>query len=182
VWRKGLDSAGARAVNPHLHLIVWGCGGITREWVLRAWREVTGRLETTQVDVDAVRDRRQALRYVARYSSRDERGRALDYVTYSAESGSVGRFWGVFNRRGLPVAVKVEVLMECGAAFYRLKRSARRVWRGVNRCGYCGFRLFVGEAGVWAALGVWYASDGAVWERADLWGAQCCRVQASGRP
>jgi hypothetical protein len=71
---------------------------------------------------------------------------------HSADEGvrkRIGRSWGVFRRRHLPLAETHVLSLDDGEWLLKAKDRARREWEGVNDLPAAGFTLFVPEAETW---------------------------------
>ena len=156
---------------PHFHLLTWGAY-IPHVEAWRWWREVTGGAPgRCFVWVEACRSAKAGAKYVSKYVSKAVRGEweaarvaaapaepasagsagvaaSLDLLSYWA---APGRLWGRFNEDELPFAEVAELEMSL-AGFYRLRRSARKLWSGVGARRYCGFCLFTDDLGSWGVL------------------------------
>lgn len=172
VWRLEPQKNG----RPHFHLVTWGAY-IHHAEAWEAWREVTGsRWNRAFVYVQAVRSWKRAAQYITKYvgkevgawweggggegspaaggsasaAAADGGGRvaSLDLCAYWAKAG---RLWGIERRSLLPLGEVVVVRMGL-SAYYRLRRAARHVWRGVGGRRYSGFSLFTDDLGSWGAL------------------------------
>ncbi len=160
MWVKGVESTrGARVYNPHQNVVAFGVGGnyIAHDWLADQWSEVTEGAGWCWVE--RVSGRRVS-RYLARYLATAKVGASLDYSTYLTADDWVGRFWGVVNREAIPWAELVKVVLRPGEWLYRVKRSARRVWGGVNKSRCRGFTLFVGEVAPWMSLPGYFGAVG----------------------
>lgn len=82
----------------------------------------------------------------------------LDHVAYSAageEQGGVwdcpGRFWGIWNRALVVWCGQELLVLPLGPWVYRVRRAARRFWRGTGKHKGQGFMLFCQPEG-WLRL------------------------------
>lgn len=97
--RKSGENVGE--LYPHFHLLVWGIYSVDieeiREFVSLAWWEVAGKLSEAHLRVgtrvERLRSINGVMAYVAKYMGKEE-----------TQDLEVGRFWGVKNRKNLPVA------------------------------------------------------------------------------
>ena len=55
----------------------------------------------------------------------------------------MGRSWGIFNRKHLPLAKPSVAILQPGEWIYNAKEMARQHWAGVDCYGAGGFTLFV---------------------------------------
>ncbi|MCH8243036.1 MAG: hypothetical protein IH897_10555, partial [Planctomycetes bacterium] len=83
---------------------------------------------------------------------------SLVYVSYltgnechpgKSESLSIGRSWGVFNRKCLPVAERKVATFSSVSWIREVKDIARETWEGVNDYPNTGFTLFVENPEEW---------------------------------
>ena len=91
----------------------------------------------------------------------------LDHVAYLSVGDSPGRWWGWFNRAGLPWAVQRVMALPMGPWFYGFRRAARHVWARVGSLRYCGFKLFREGSGSWFDLAWCLYFSAPVWVRGD---------------
>lgn len=80
---------------------------------------------------------------------------SLVYVAYLAGEGgesrrTIGRSWGVFNRRKLPLGERVCFALPAGRWLRQARQEAAEVWPGVKNGMGGGFSLFVEDAEGWA--------------------------------
>lgn len=176
VWVKELQPQ-RQAI--HFHLLIYG-PWVPHAYVCRTWGEVIDYEGKPVCWVDKCRTWRAALKYAAKYMVKvpkelaggggsrsagagagEEEGTpggdqgpcSLDSVTYSAVEG---RWWGVKGEENLPWGELVSVLYPMGAWLYKVKRSARRAWHGVNGKRGCGCTVFVGDPVQWLGLAAWF--------------------------
>ena len=159
IWRFETESKGIRVYHPHLHFMAYNTPGISFWWVLDAWREITEHPDTTQVKVQVVTDWRRVLLYVSKYVAKVSSDAALDYLAYSYGDRWIGRYWGVMNARFLPFAELLSIGVVAGPWFHKVKRAARRYWKGVNGYRDKGFTLFMGNLEQWLGLIEYYARE-----------------------
>lgn len=172
VWRFDFQQRGA----PHFHLVVFGLPFLHKSVLADIWGDVVGREfwdysrssagRPPFTRIELMRSRRRLMAYVSKYVAKSgaaAEGGGFNLRAYLHDDnfvhpltgelcGSVGRWWGVFNRDALPIA-EAFVMTVSGAAglqlFHRFRRSARHVWRGVSKQRDRGFTLFVGAAQQW---------------------------------
>jgi hypothetical protein len=78
--------------------------------------------------------RGRALGYVAKYVGKVEEGLSLEDILYLTGQGWIGRFWGVFNREGLPWGMVFKVMVGgYGEWLTELWRLGREVWHALGR-------------------------------------------------
>lgn len=165
VWRADDQKRGV----VHWHCLVWGIDMKwlvpLRYWCWAAWEGVIG--VRGRVDVEKVESRRAVRVYMA-YMARKERKAddgapradavgaapdgaeavALSLVSYS----TAGRRWGVYGRKFLPFAGVLKTTVPLSAAFYQVRRSARRKFGGVGKRRGRGFSLFTEDLMSWLRL------------------------------
>lgn len=119
VWKMEPQERGA----PHFHLLVWGvrnCVWFAR-WAAMVWYRIVGSGNPDHLEhgahVRPVRSWQGVISYAAKYM-----GKSVE----AAQWDEPGRFWGVYNRIGIPWAelVVVDASIRFG---HRLKRFLRRL-------------------------------------------------------
>lgn len=86
---------------PHWHVLVIGCRWLPKRWVRATWRAILGgRKGPLATDVKLVRGHEGAIKYVAKYLSKQH---ALDIATYHNNPFQHGRAWGVTRKALLPM-------------------------------------------------------------------------------
>lgn len=127
IWRLEFQERGA----PHFHLLVWGVRWMDRKWLSRSWFQVVRsgdeRHHKAGTRVENIKSWKGVMWYAAKYISKKSLGPCPEMA---------GRFWGVHNRKALPVDV-YEVPLTFGQ-FFRLRRvlvaharsERRRLGRG----------------------------------------------------
>lgn len=127
IWRLEYQERG----TPHFHVIVLNVKRVPLELfkaVIVHWRKVSA--DDNHPDIKTMQNKKHAMFYVSKYiAKRDQAspgafgedatgavGNAqpseasaagLDYVPYSEKSVFVGRFWGIVNRKNLPLAERI---------------------------------------------------------------------------
>lgn len=157
IWRMEFQQRGA----PHFHIVVFSLPFLPKETVQLWWAEIIG-ADRPFTRIESIRDRRKLTNYVSKYVAKLGGGfGGFNLLAYlhgdefvhpqtGEMCGSVGRWWGVFNAAALPFAVLDTVEIDGGfEGFYRFRRGARKVFRGVAGRSCQGFFLFVGDAGRW---------------------------------
>lgn len=176
VWRCDDQKRGV----VHWHCLVYGIDlewlVALRYWCWAAWEGVIG--VRGRVDVEKVECRRKVRWYMA-YMGKKERdghdgapradaggaaadgaeGQDLSLVSYS----TAGRRWGVYGRKFLPFAGVLKATVALSAAFYQVRRSARRKFRGVGGRRGRGFSLFTGDLMSWMRLIVVSQGEDCAW-------------------
>jgi len=99
IWKLEFQRRG----SPHFHIIVFG-RYIPHDWVAVQWNRIAENGDRDHLragtEVRAVKDRRSACAYVGKYMGKLAKEEAKEHV---------GRLWGVFNRKALPVS-RVEII------------------------------------------------------------------------
>ncbi len=173
VWKSNLDLFGKRLITkypessaiwklepqtrgaPHFHLIVYGVpfDKSFKEWLSLAWFEVVGSGDIKHLRAGTNAQAARSLKGVKAYASKRYMGKELspDELKEHAEKvagwASPGRFWGVINRKFLPVGRKfVERIefqvdsekMTLSGQSLDVVRAARKIYqRKSGRKVYC---------------------------------------------
>jgi len=159
IWRMEYQGRGAI----HFHVLALNVYFIPHGHLTRRWQEITG--DDSYPDNKPCRSKRKTMYYISKYLAKNTQ--AGDNVGINAsvpsdDSGLVnlpysdnytGRWWGVINRKALPLASQTVIIVSVsdGRAFYELKRYARRKWRYLSR-RIQGFTLFVNNPERWLEL------------------------------
>ncbi len=152
IWRLEFQERGA----PHYHLILLGVSYIAKEKIQAAWNKII-KEDRVFTRIEGLQSAKQAMGYVAKYVAKvPEEGQAqcgFNLGPYST-APSTGRFWGVWQRKNLPMAskVKLEVRAE---TFYALRRAAAKVRRWEELKRFKSFRVY-GNAEAWVRLALYY--------------------------
>ncbi len=128
LWRLEPQERGA----PHFHLLAYGLNAdlmdSLQEWVSRNWYEVVESGDPSHLEAGAqtarIRSHKGAMSYAAKYCAK-ESGFEL-----------VGRHWGMFNRKKLPMGeeVRLSISPKDGAKIRRcMHRSIKEVTRHEKR-------------------------------------------------
>lgn len=152
-------------VAPHFHLIVFGLPYFAKDelraffsWVQDQWGEVTGTAAAKPFTrCERMNSWRGLMSYVAKYVAKKTpaRGPAAGLtITHILPSYEVvmGRHWGIHNRKLLPWAELKTGSLFLGKWFYRLRRLAKKVFRGVPLGRWQGFSLFRTDPYQWLTL------------------------------
>lgn len=112
LWRMEFQERGAI----HFHMLWFGLAFIPQRDLQRTWEACTGEGRSI-IDIRLLRNKRQAMSYVAKYLgkvSQAQSATSLDKGAYRHEAANqyVGRFWGVVNREALPFAEKFVALIK----------------------------------------------------------------------
>lgn len=121
VWKLEYDSK----QYPHFHLLLFGAGNMTEEWLSQAWMECTGRYTPIQALYGAylrqVRDVDGARWYMTKPQIQYEQD---NYIPFD----HVGVYWGVWNRKKFTAYFGEEITRTMPKAEWALldgKRLAR---------------------------------------------------------
>lgn len=155
LWRMEYQRRGAI----HFHIIAFDAYALPLQRFTEYWQKLTG--DDSYPDVKFVQaGRRRLLAYVAKYVAKSSDDSGLDNVTNS-EIPWVGRFWGVFNRKHLPLAPAQTLSIIHAGVLYSLRRAVRRFLRGRGSARLLrmlkvgrplGFTVFVGSSEHWYSL------------------------------
>ena len=198
VWRYDLQERGAG----HFHLLLFGLPFIPKSRVQQMWAEVIGDYAQYCIDprtgeagrpftrIEAISHFKKAMSYVSKYAAAPASHSGFNYDAYLTVDGNLidpvtgenmgtpGRWWGVWHRSLLPMAVeKAASVSDVLAAFYDFRRSVRAyrqatlrmrikekerlgfetkgLKRSLKRVGHwatgrdCGFFAFVEDADQW---------------------------------
>jgi len=122
VWKLEFQKRGA----PHYHLLLFNCVYLSAKWVAEAWNEIIAPGDTDHLragtEVRRVKTWRGVASYAAKYMSKSEDLR---------EHGKVGRYWGIHNRRALPINLVRAALSWLQA--YTIRRTFYRMLDKIGR-------------------------------------------------
>jgi len=154
LWRLEYQRRGAI----HFHIMALNVSYIDADKLTEYWQSLTG--DDSYPDVKRIRSRRRVMSYISKYIAKMDQAGSPDAASEDSgfinlpysEKPFVGRFWGVFNRKCLPLAPEHKILI-CGQkqALSNMRRYARRKWRGLSR-RIQGFSLFVNDSSQWIRL------------------------------
>lgn len=146
IWKLEPQQRGA----PHFHLLVWGIEFIPHEAVARRWFEIVGSNDSRHLQagtrVEAIRSRNGVMLYASKlYMGKEVKG-----------FERVGRFWGVINRRALPLSLTKEFEVP-EVALVKIRRIFRRLMRsrGIRARNNRSFTLFSSGHLLWARVIDW---------------------------
>lgn len=136
VWKMEPQQRGA----PHFHLLVWGVKNWRwfARWAAMIWYRIVGSGDPAHLDhgahVRPVRSWQGVIAYAAKYM-----GKSVE----AAQWDEPGRFWGVYNRIGIPWAqlAVVDASIRFG---HRLKRFLRRL-SGYTYIGHGSQTFYLGN-------------------------------------
>ena len=150
----------------HFHLLAFDLPYVPKTEVLRLWQEVTGDATIIMTRIEMIRSPRQAMYYVGKYMAKIgqyHRG-AIDLATGALAPDLVdlsfdhnwldcetpGRFWGIEQRKNLPFAKLMTMLVrDAIEVLHDFKRLMRKKWRFTNKTRYRGATVFVNDAYQW---------------------------------
>jgi hypothetical protein len=161
---------------PHFHLVLFHLPFISKESVKQMWHEIigdgyadmsSGSPAAPFTRIEAISNPRKAMSYVAKYVAKVEPGAGSGFndVPYLAASESIGRLWGVINRKALPLAELIEIVValpreECHKVLWQYKRLMSHKWQRANKSGrYNGSSLFVERCHSWQRAFLWCISE-----------------------
>jgi len=118
VWKLEPQVRGA----PHFHLLLVGAPFLAKAWLSETWYDVVGSHDPKHLaagtNVQLANSHRGVLAYAAKYTAKHQE------LPASWRDG-VGRWWGVFNRRGL--AIEWRRLPLWDTEYYALLRQLRQL-------------------------------------------------------
>lgn len=150
MWRMEYQKRGAI----HFHIIALNVNFIPIETLTAYWQKMTG--DDSYPDISSITSRRKVMGYVSKYIAKpqvhDPTSEASGFINLPY-SDFIGRYWGIVNRKCLPLAVRrrLEISAADDCLFNTLRRYARHKWRKLSR-RFQGFTLFVDDALQWGAL------------------------------
>lgn len=152
IWKREHHASGV----PHFHALIWLNSGATlalevlqlQRWMRPVWSELLG--VQSRVKIDPARDAKAVKAYTSGYLWRGK-GYQLD-----AQGIYWGKWWGVWNPAGLPMAVETVTAIP-GDVFHSGSRAAERAgYRGkMPRTNQPTVRFLAKhDSGAWARLAV----------------------------
>lgn len=169
-WRLEFQTRGA----PHFHLILFNMPFLPRKTLKEWWGEILGKdyldysknvSEAPRCDIRAVRNARKAMYYVSKYTAKADSGVGgsvgLFNDAYLTVNRETGRFWGVFNKDGLPWGKIIRSALTHGhktslRILYQFRRLMSKKWSGCKKTGrYKGASLFVDNVERWYSAWLW---------------------------
>jgi hypothetical protein len=120
-WKLEPQKRGA----PHFHLLVWSYAGRDRKWLSAEWYGIVGSGDEKHLRAgtkwERVRNAEEVTSYAGKYVGKMPEGPAWE---------TPGRFWGRFNKKGMPL---VEVSIQLDEwEFFRIRRLMRRQLHAKN--------------------------------------------------
>jgi hypothetical protein len=150
IWRLEYQLRGAI----HFHILALGVSFIDQDKLTAYWQELTS--DDSYPDIKPIRSRRKVMSYISKYIAKMEQSELprddSGFISLPYSENFTGRFWGVFNRKVLPLA-KEHIMLVAGnkQALCNIRRYARRKWAGMSR-RIQGFSLFVNDASQWMRM------------------------------
>jgi len=147
VWRMELqEKRGA----PHFHLMFFNLPFWSKDDLQKTWGEVIGQ-ERPFTRIEFIYSWRGVLSYVSKYMTKQDSGEAghggFNYVSYPHD---LGRVWGIFNRKYLPLDALIHVVLPfMGKFFHQFRDLACSVWPELAQREHPGFSLYVKNAHLW---------------------------------
>ena len=150
IWKLEAQMRGA----PHYHLLVWGVSFIPHELLAQRWYEIVGSNDPKHlaagIQVVATRNKKDVMAYASKkYMGKEVGG-----------FEGVGKFWGVLNRKALPVSktlsfeVAEVVLVKVRRIFRRLLKS-----KGIRMRNNRSFTLFSRGHELWSRVIDWAQTE-----------------------
>jgi len=100
-WKNRKSGARLGMFTPHFHLILFGIDDLPKGVLQATWAKSIQHTGFVSVDVKPMKGHQGALRYLAKYVSKEE---PLDIEAYLHNGISVGRHWGITRKSLLPMA------------------------------------------------------------------------------
>jgi hypothetical protein len=132
VWRKEYQQRGAI----HFHLIIFNVGFIDKNAVARAWADIIGDeyCDSSSGDgprppftrIERLQNKKKAMLYCAKYVAKVS---DASVGSITSHIGTIGRTWGIFNRKCLNFATLVILPIKTLAAFDLLATAAKQEYR-----------------------------------------------------
>lgn len=154
VWRLEFQRRGA----PHFHLVVFGLPFIPKRAIQRVWGSIIGYAKVF-TRIELIRDRRKLMGYASKYLAKSDGGFNIDAYLHGDKfihpqtgeiTGSVGRWWGVHNRPGLPYCPAIVTTFDGSKSIlFQFRRGARKRYSKVGGGTLRGFTIFVDNSSRW---------------------------------
>lgn len=137
IWKLEPQERGA----PHYHLLVFGVAFVPHQLISRWWYEIVGSGDARHlqagISIEAVKSREGVMHYASKlYMGKEIAG-----------FSGVGRFWGVFNRRHLPLSAQ-GLLEAAEDVLQRFQRIARRYIQSQTKARFRRLRA-LGKSPKW---------------------------------
>lgn len=146
VWRMEYQERG----STHFHLLAFDIPYWHWEEILSAWKSITGQ-NVARVDVRLVRSRRGVQSYVSKYIAKVDKKKRKTFLVYppylhGMRKWKKGRFWGIHNKKALPLGEKVMGVLTDSKEIKRLSDAAWKIIGDKVRYGSVSFHLFSDHA------------------------------------
>lgn len=177
VWRLEFQKRGA----PHYHFLFFGLPKMDLDELRSVWGRIIGwdpaeeLAQSPRVEVQFLRSMKGVMSYVSKYIAKVDEGDpagpegdgaplSSSMAHISAHGSSVGRYWGIYNKRFLPRGARSEYLIPDTRSnpgeLVKFKRLARRYYKRLRSALGAGFFLITANPRRW--LDAWPA-EGAPW-------------------
>ena len=140
LWKMEFQERGA----PHFHMIMYNAGWIPKEDIQESWGKIIGQ-EKPFTRIERINNYRQGMKYVAKYLGKLEDGGFNYDSNLTGEVQSIGRRWGVFNRRNVPWADKTDATIALDGSWWLIRSYCATFWDVLEERDYLGFCLFHDE-------------------------------------
>lgn len=146
-WRIELQKRGVW----HFHIILFGLPFIPQRNLQEWWEDIVGYDHVKEgshlfVNIKCIDSVKQLTNYVAKYAAKiDDSSSLLDNVSYL----HVGRWWGKYNAACLPYAAVVKMKIPMGQWFFKVRRVANKIYKGIkktNQYGIKGFTVYLDQS------------------------------------
>lgn len=146
VWRMEYQERGAI----HFHLLCFDLPYWDWSDLLATWKAITGQ-DVARVDIRLVRSRRGVQSYVSKYIAKVDRKKRKTFLVYppylhGLRKWKKGRFWGIHNKKALPLGEKVMGVLTVTKEIKRLSDAAWKIIGDKVRYGSVSFHLFSDHA------------------------------------
>jgi len=142
VWRMEYQERG----SVHFHLLIFNLPYWDWKEVLEVWKRISHQ-SVARVDIRLVHSRRGVMSYVSKYIAKVERRvkkTFLVFVPYLhvGRKWRKGRFWGIHNKKTLPLGQKFTGFLVEGHLIKRLSKAAWEIIGYDTKYGSISFQLF----------------------------------------
>lgn len=138
IWKLEFQKRGA----PHFHLLVWGLptSGM-QKFVSYHWYKVVGSGDekhlTAGTQIQRIKSWRGVMSYAGKYLGKSQENFGLP----------VGRFWGVFNREGVPWSDEIIYVVTQGQVVLAMRYMRR--YAGIKSRDYSSLSVLINSPPVW---------------------------------
>ena len=169
IWRIELQQRGA----PHFHVIFFHLPYLPKETLSRMWGEIIGQEYWDYTHdprppftrIESLKTPRRAFYYVSKYVAKVPDAPSEDSgfinVPYLTALSEMGRWWGTFNRKFLPLAELIALTIPINSqsveqVLFQYRRLMAHKWKFANRFGRLrGASLFVDDSEQWFDALLW---------------------------